>query len=80
MAADQGQQATNTFCLSPINDSYIHAVDISPKMVEYAKSHFSHPRVSYTVGNILSNDFPLANLMFDKIFSVYVFYYVKDYR
>ena len=61
-------------------DSYIHAVDVSPEMVEYAKSHFSHPRISYVVGNILTKDFPLASLKFDKIFSIYVFHYIKDYR
>ncbi|CAG7651754.1 unnamed protein product [Allacma fusca] len=61
-------------------DSVIHAVDISSEMIQHAKENFSHARVTYTQGNILDDDFPLKDVQFDRIFSAYVFHYIKDYK
>ncbi|CAG7716917.1 unnamed protein product [Allacma fusca] len=61
-------------------DSVIHAVDISSEMIQHARENFSHARVTYTQGNILDDDYPLKDVQFDRIFSVYVFHYMKDYK
>jgi ubiquinone/menaquinone biosynthesis C-methylase UbiE len=61
-------------------DSFIHAVDISSEMIQHAKENFSHDRVRFTQGNILEENFPLKDVQFDRIFSAYVFHYIKDYK
>src|SRR5437016_4855397 len=61
-------------------NSSITAIDISDKMIEYANKFNAHPRIQYSCGTIMSEDFPLKDKQFDKIFSVYVFHFIKDYR
>jgi len=61
-------------------NSSITAVDVSDKMIEHAKKTYSHPRIEYLQGNIMAKDFPLKGRQFDKIFSVYVLHFIKDYR
>jgi len=61
-------------------DSHIHAIDVSSKMVTHAREKFPHPRVTYNIGSILEDDFPLKDLQFDRIFAIYVFHYIKDYK
>lgn len=60
-------------------DSKLFSVDISDKMVEFAKKEYAHPRVTYAVGDILG-DFPYKDQEFDKIISIYVLHFVKDFR
>lgn len=58
--------------------SKLYSVDISDKMIEFAKREYSHPCISYAVGNILE-DFPF-DTKFDKIISIYVLHFVRDFR
>ena len=48
-------------------DSHLHAVDVSPQMVEYSKSHFPHPRTTCTVVNIFG-----GHLMYFQNFTIHV--------
>jgi len=61
------------------HDSNLYSVDISDKMVEFARKEYSSPRITYGVGDILG-EFPFDNMKFDKIFSIYVLHFVKDFR
>lgn len=61
-------------------NSQIYSVDISPDMIEHAKEKYPNPRVAHDVGDILQNNFPHVDKKFDKIFTVYVLHFVKDYR
>jgi len=72
----------NLFILPSVEkyDSKIHSVDISSDMIEHARKAYPNPRVTFTVGDILQDDFPHKDVKFDKIFAVYVLHFVKDYR
>lgn len=59
--------------------SKLYSVDISDKMIEFAKKEYSHPSINYAVGNIVG-EFPYENIKFDKLISIYVLHFVKDYR
>ncbi|CAL8123302.1 unnamed protein product [Orchesella dallaii] len=59
--------------------SKLYSVDISEKMIEFAEKEYAHPRITYAVGDILG-DFPYKKMQFDKILSIYVLHFVKDYR
>ncbi|ODN06195.1 Juvenile hormone acid O-methyltransferase [Orchesella cincta] len=61
------------------HDSKLFSVDISEKMIEFAEKEYAHPRITYAVGDILG-DFPYKSMQFDKILSIYVLHFVKDYR
>jgi cyclopropane fatty-acyl-phospholipid synthase-like methyltransferase len=61
-------------------DSKMFSVDISKEMLEHAKKAYPSPRISYAVGDILSDDFQHRNMKFDKIFAVHVLHFVKNYR
>ena len=51
--------------------SKIFGVDISDSMINYARAKYSHPNVEYVLGDILSPDFPLERMRFQKIFSIF---------
>ena len=61
-------------------NSVIYAVDISHDMIKHAKEKFPHPLVHYIQGDCQSKDFPLADKQFDRIFSIYVLHFIKDYE
>jgi len=61
-------------------NSRIDAVDISEEMITYAKEKNAHPLVQYHLGNIMEPISPFAGIKYDKIFSIYVLHYIKDYR
>ncbi|ODM98104.1 Juvenile hormone acid O-methyltransferase [Orchesella cincta] len=52
-------------------DSKMYSVDVSIKMLEFAKKNYSHERITYGVGDILDNTFPFEDVKFDKIFAVH---------
>lgn len=58
-------------------DSKMYSVDISEKMIEFAREKYPHPRITYEKGDIL-NDFPFPDVQFDKAFAIYVFHFVPD--
>lgn len=59
--------------------SKLYSVDISDKMIEFAKKEYTHPSIEYAVGDIVGN-FPFEEIKFDKIFSIYVLHFVRDFR
>jgi len=61
-------------------DSRMHSVDVSPKMLNHAIQNYPSPRITYTLGDILNEEFPFFNTRFDKVFAVYVLHYIKNYR
>ncbi|ODM94938.1 Juvenile hormone acid O-methyltransferase [Orchesella cincta] len=64
-------------------NSHMYSVDVSPKMLAYAKQHFPHDRITYGLGNILDWDgleFPFRNVKFDKIIAINVFHFIRHMR
>ncbi|CAL8108096.1 unnamed protein product [Orchesella dallaii] len=55
------------------------SVDVSSKMLEYAKKNYPHELIEYHVGDILG-EFPFPNSVFDKLFAVHVFHFIRDLR
>jgi len=60
-------------------NSKLYSVDVSDKMIAYAKKHYTHERIEYGVGDIFEK-FPFPNVKFDKIFAVNVLPYIRDIR
>ncbi|CAN7941719.1 unnamed protein product, partial [Ixodes hexagonus] len=59
----------------------IVAVDVSEDMVEYARTNFPHPKISYDVLNIVGDetaDFVKRYGQFDRVYSLFCFNWVKD--
>jgi len=78
-----GAGSTGANLILPIVKAYnskMFSVDSSHQMVEFAKKNYSDADVTYAVGNILREDFPFRSLKFHKIFSIYVFHYIKDFK
>jgi len=61
-------------------NSKMYSVDVSLKMVNHAVQNYPSPSVTYAVGDILSDKFPFSNIRFDKVFSIYVLHFIKNYR
>jgi len=70
--------------LVPMAERYkstIEAVDISDDMLDYAKANNSHALVHFVKGDILKEDFLRGrNEVFDRIFSIYVLHFMRDYK
>jgi hypothetical protein len=60
------------------------AQHMSSKMLRFAKKQYPNPRVNYFLGNIMDDvnydNFALRLIKFDKIFSIYAFHFIKNYR
>ncbi|XP_002399300.4 juvenile hormone acid O-methyltransferase [Ixodes scapularis] len=59
------------------------AVDVSSDMVEFAKTHFAHPKISYDVLNIVADDvadFVERYGQFERVYSFYCFNWVKNFE
>ncbi|EEC17873.1 acid methyltransferase, putative [Ixodes scapularis] len=59
----------------------IVAVDASTDMLEYARQHFAHPKISYDVLDILADnvsDFVERYGQFDRVYSLFCFNWVRD--
>ncbi|XP_021963650.2 juvenile hormone acid O-methyltransferase isoform X2 [Folsomia candida] len=55
-------------------------MDTSEQLVSYAAMKYPHASVTYTVGDVTSDNFPFKWTSFDKIFAIHVLQCVKDYR
>jgi len=62
------------------NNSHMYSLDVSMKMLNHAITNYPSPRITYAVGDIVSDEFPFPQILFDKIFGIYVLHYIKDYR
>jgi len=63
-----------------VYNSIIKACDSSEAMIKFAKENYPHHRVSYIIGNIMEDNFPLQNMKFDRIFSLFVLHFIKNYK
>ncbi|XP_029830971.3 juvenile hormone acid O-methyltransferase-like [Ixodes scapularis] len=59
----------------------IVAVDVSRDMVEYARSHFAHPKITYDVLDVVTDDvsdFVKRHGQFDSVFSFFCLNWVRN--
>ncbi|XP_002403186.5 juvenile hormone acid O-methyltransferase [Ixodes scapularis] len=59
----------------------IVAVDVSRDMVEYARSHFAHPKITYDVLDVVADDvsdFVERHGQFDSVFSFFCLNWVRN--
>jgi len=78
-----GAGSTGAKFLSPQGTSFnskLYSVDVSEKMIEYAKRNYPSPSTTYALGNILSEKFAFQHIKFDKIFAILVLHFVKEYK
>ena len=66
--------------LVEIYGSKLYSVDISPEMIKHARAHYPDKKMNFMVGDILREDFPLKGKKMDKIFSVYVLMWCREWR
>lgn len=57
------------------------ATDLSPQMIQYARSHNQHSRIRYDVLDIATKKLPHAYYKrFDQVFSSFCLHLVQDHR
>ncbi|KAF5276050.1 hypothetical protein FQA39_LY00846 [Lamprigera yunnana] len=68
--------------LFPKTINELVAIDISPEMIEYAKSHYeANTKIKFSVMDILTDDVPSDHKNhFDYITSLYCLHFVSDHR
>jgi len=62
------------------HDSFLHCVDISRNMIDYAARKYPNPRVKYQVGNLIEEEFPFPGEYFDKIFAIHMMNWFPNFR
>jgi len=78
---DSGKKALDI--LAPIVEKYgstVYVLDNCPYSIEYASNNYSHPNLKHMLGDLSLSPGTLGDLKFNKIFSIYGFYFIQDYK
>jgi len=79
-----GAGSVCTEYLVPMAERYkstIDAVDTSDDMLEFAKANNSHALVQFMKDDIMKEDFIKGRTeVYDRIFSIYVLHFMRDYK
>lgn len=55
----------------------VYAIDLSKKMVDFACIKYAHPKITYTVADVMKDETEF-HCTFDKIFSLHVLHWIVD--